>query len=84
MNVYNIISRNHHKTSRITEVMAQPGELSWGAPGWSSTDTPSEDGPYVIHYSWGDGHEFVGVDYFVNGRWERRWCDYPRFEWLEL
>jgi len=33
MNVYNVQLRNHHKTPRQGELMAQPGDLSWGAPG---------------------------------------------------
>lgn len=84
MNVYNIRPRNHHKTPRIAEVMAQSGELSWGAPGWYS-NSPKEEGPYVIHYAWDEkGPEFIGVDYWNNGRWERRWCEYERFEWCAL
>lgn len=85
MNVFNVLPHNHHSAPRIPEVRAMPGELSWGAPGWSSTDIPSEEGPYVVHYAWEEGGpEFVGVDYFVNGRWGRRWTEYPKFEWCEL
>lgn len=85
MNVFEVLPHNHHSAPYIQEVMAKSGDLLWGAPGWYSTGVPDEEGPYIIHYSWGDdGSEFVGIDYFIDGRWGRRWTEYPRFEWCVL
>jgi len=85
VNTYNVPLRSHHKTLRQGEIMAQPGDLSWGAPGWNSQDQPVVEGFYVIHYAWEpEGPEFIGIDYFTEGRWGRRWTEYPRFEWCGL
>lgn len=85
MNVFEVSPHAHKSAFRIAEVMVQPGEIPWGQPGWFSEETPDEDGPYVIHYTWeAGGMEFIGVDYFIEGKWCRRWTEYPHFEWCTL
>lgn len=85
MKVFDILLKNYRVNSRVVEIMANPGDLQWGAPGWSSADIPDKDGAYVIHYAWdATGPEFVGIDRFMNGRWNHRWTKYPRFEWCSL
>jgi hypothetical protein len=72
-------------SSHIGEVMLKPGEIPWNVPNWH-VHTPYGCGPYLIHYSFYEkmGEEFIGVDYFIEGKWCRRWTNYPRFEWKHL